>query len=602
MSLKGLPDFQQPIQSAGFLIFYPFEGGREHIVVPDRLEIAERKDGRPDFLLEFVRGQNPFLPPAPHGVLDFRVRPHYRMEEALTFLRNRHPEAVLAPARFEGGFLRLRPAGDMDNVPDDLREPVPLAWNGLGIARYSSQISPSTATLLERSLRGELLLLYASAELEIKGVSPRLSIDVRFDPAELLEALVPLANEERHVAWEDIFEFFRQDLSTLPLEVSGERGGPELNQFAAAMTDRVRKRFGTFIPAPKVGAGPHLALDSPEEVGSGTFQWDLSEPFLALRPFVLSLHPLEAARQLVQDHGLGTVVRRTVVPSLATGVLPVSVSANLPPDRPGILSLGVTIRVPPWPPHRFQAVVESVELEPPEDAATIRLRLSPAEKPEYLFSTFVVTRDSGGIEQLEGEEIHHQGGRLDLTPDDFPVDFVPVEASRGLLEEAVVRGSLQWPDGESEVERSFELDLDEPAIALALPKGTDGATLEIEARAHEGSRTLHLGPIPAEGLHLGRHSFPEYGPHTIEIECVFDDNTQLLAIDLLPEDRVETPEEINVLHFTPARPKREWTWFAQSPFHPGYRYRPHSGPDEEAGEWSEVRSPFGPLKIHAAAS
>lgn len=603
MSLRGLPDLQRPIQDKGWQICYPYEGGGNYILVPERLDVAEHHNGRPDFLLEFVRGQHPLLPPRPYGVLEFRVRPQYHMEEALTFLRGRHPEARLAPAVFSSGFLRLQPAIDGENIPEELLQPVPLAWNGLGRARFIQKLSQDTAVLLEEALRGELLALLAAAELELVGVSPRLPIHVRFNPAELLSALASLGNgnETRSIPREDVADFFKRDPKTLPLEITGEIEGPELEEFAEAMTDRVRTRFATFVPAPEVDTRSYLALVSPEEVGSGSFHWDLSEPIQVPRPYVLHLHPFEAAQQLVREHGLEAVTRKTVVPAIPTGALPVSITANLPANCLGILALGVTIYAPPRPPHRVQAVVESIELHPSENAATAFLRLSPAEKPDYTFSTFVVVRDAEGIRHLEAEPTPHSGDALDLSPHHFPVDFVPVEASQALLELAEIRGRCRWTAGEGTVEQSFELNHDQPAVALALPRGVTGAVLDIESHAREASRTLHLGPLPAEALQLDRFSFAEYGPHTIDIACVFDEHTSLFAIELLPEGRPEEPGEITVMHFTPAQPKKQWTWFAQSPFEAGYRYRTHQSFDAGGGEWSPVRSPFEPLTIHAGA-
>jgi hypothetical protein len=232
----------------------------------------------------------------------------------------------------------------------------------------------------------------------------------------------------------------------------------------------------------------------------------------------------------------------------------------------------------------------------------IHLRLSPAEQLAYTFSTFIVLRQGSGIERLEGGETPHQGSRLDLSPDDFPVSFVSIGASQGLLELATVHGMCRRRQGESEAEQPFELAVEQPAIALALPRGTAEATLAIEARSRDGARALQLGPVPARNLQLGLHSFPEYGPHRVEITCVFDDDIQLFAIDLLPEDRPEISEEITVLHFTPAQLKREWTWWARSPFRAGYRYRAHRSPDESAAAWSEICSPFEPLKIRAATN
>ena len=258
MSLQGLPDFHQPIQVGGLQIFYPYEGGRDHILVPDQLEVTERNDGRPDFLLELVRGQNPLLSPAPYGVLDFRVRPRYPMEETLKLLRDRHPMAMLAPAVFSSGFLRLRPVAD--DVPADLRIPVPLAWNGLGITRCILKLSPPAITLLKRLLlEAEVLALHAAAEVEMIGVSPRLPIRIRFNPAELLETLSALGNEKRQIAREDLVNFFRTAPTSLPLEVHGKIEGLELDGFAEAVADRVRVRFGAFVPAPETDVKPHLS-------------------------------------------------------------------------------------------------------------------------------------------------------------------------------------------------------------------------------------------------------------------------------------------------------------------------------------------------------
>ena len=419
-----------------------------------------------------------------------------------------------------------------------------------------------------------------------------MAILVEFERGDTVEL-----NADKLEAKEDIVNFFRTDPRSLPLEVNGKIEGLELDGFAEAITDRIRVRFGAFVPAPEKDVKPYLSLASPEEVGSGIFEWDLSEPIQAPRPLILHLDPLEAARELVRDHGLEAIVRETVVPPIQTGVLPIWISANLPAHRLGILALGVTIHAPPCPPHRVHTIVESAELHPPEDSTMIRLRLSPAEKLEYTFSTFVVIRDATGIERLEGGETSHQGSRLDLSPDDFPVSFVSIGASRGLLELAAVHGICRRPEGESEVEQPFELAFDQPGVALALPKGTAGATLEIEARSREEAKALQLGPFPARNLQLGLHSFPEYGSHRVEITCVFDNDMQLFTIDFLPEDRPETSEEITVLHFTPTRLKREWTWWAQSPFRAGFRYRTHRSPDESPTEWSEIRSPFEPLEI-----
>jgi hypothetical protein len=105
-----------------------------------------------------------------------------------------------------------------------------------------------------------------------------------------------------------------------------------------------------------------------------------------------------------------------------------------------------------------------------------------------------------------------------------------------------------------------------------------------------------LPAVPARAVRLCLASFPEFGAHTVSISAALDPGTSLLAIDLLPEAQPETPANLTTLAFTPARPTREWSWFAPSPFAPGYRWRRHV--DGRAPlPWSDVQSPFSPLRV-----
>ena len=72
------------------------------------------------------------------------------------------------------------------------------------------------------------------------------------------------------------------------------------------------------------------------------------------RVLVLELNSLGSARDLIKSHGLQAVLREIVVPPIPTGVLPGSITANLPAHRIGVLAAGV-------------------ELTTPEDAATTRI-------------------------------------------------------------------------------------------------------------------------------------------------------------------------------------------------------------------------------------
>lgn len=76
--------------------------------------------------------------------------------------------------------------------------------------------------------------------------------------------------------------------------------------------------------------------------------------------------------------------------------------------------------------------------------------------------THVFQDSTTGIERLNGTVKTHQGDLPVMNPDDFPVDFLPVEASRSLLEMADIQGILKRPDSGSQVQELFALSLDRP--------------------------------------------------------------------------------------------------------------------------------------------
>lgn len=584
-----IPDFQRPILGDGYQILYPFRQIGPHTLTPDRLQVASRPDGRPDFSLQFYRGRDPSLPPQPYALLDWRLEPRYPLEAALAQLRERHPAAHLQPATFTSGYLRLYAQGAVD-LPEEMTRPVALAWNGMANARLLMRLSFDAAQFLKEVLQDEALLIVAQAELEMAGVAARLPLRIHFDPARLREALLTLTDGAGRVHRDALVSFFSSDLAALGLELQGEVGIP--GELAETLADWVRIRFGAFVAAPRPDGRGYLVLDIPE-TGAGRAEWDLSAALETRRPLVLTLRPLDAAREVVRTAGLDAVVPPpVVVPALATGTFPIEVSANVPEVRPGVLALGVTLRSQPRPPFRPQAVIASAEFVPPDDRATVRLRLSPAEHLDYTYATFVIVEDASGFHQLDGSEIHGGDDRLLLTPDDFPVRFVVLGAERELLELATIHGRCRWTEGEIARETSFDLGTECPALAVPVPRDADEPTLEIEARSRDNGRALRMGPLPAQPLQLGLHAFPEYGPHTVVVELAPTSTASLVAVDLLPEDRAETPDAVSILAVTRAQPHKTWSYLASSPFCAGYRFRLHGDQHGGGGPWSEVRSPF----------
>jgi hypothetical protein len=605
MSLRGLPDFHQPIQGDGWQVFYPYEGGM-FVLAPTAIELGDREDGQPDFTLTLVRGQNPDLPPKPYGLLDFRLQPCYPIVEALTELRSRRPDAMVQPAMFTAGFLRLYPATTVEPIPEELKQPIPLAWNGLSAGRYSLRASAATITLLKTALTGSVLNLIAQAEMELVGVAPRLPLWVKFNPAILLDQLATtLGDSQRRVASKDIVDCFMNHFNgttLLPLEISGDIASVLPNDFAMTFTDWIRAHYGTFVPSPHFDRTGYLALaeGEPDRIKPEIVEWDLSKPIQTTRTIELLLHPLEAARQIVAERSLDAVFQEVIVPQMPTGALPIEVSANLPAARFGVLAIGVTLRAAPFLPYRPQAQVVSTEFQPPYDRARLFLRLSPIEKPVYTFATYVVLQDAQGVRQLRSAEISHQGNQLALQPNQFPVSFIPISATRSLLEQGTVEGICRWQEGQNLKSQTFELNQQHSIIALTLPQAASEPTLEFTAYSLDRTRSISIPSIPASRHQLGLYSFLEYGSHQISIECEFDNQTTFYAIELLPEHSPET--EVSLILLTPDHPRKTWSWLAKSPFYAGYRYRPHRSadhfPDRSVADWSDIQSPFTSLKLY----
>ena len=604
MSLLGLPDFQRPLHGFKYQIYYPFENSGSFVVASSRLEIGSTKSGRPDFLLEMVRGVSPTMPPKPYAVLDFRIRAVHPAEDALALVRKEHPDATVAPPVFRGGFLRLHPAASTGEMPAELCQPVPLSANGLGVARFVMRLGSAAGAVIEGALKGEVLGLLAWAEMEMEGVAPRLPVKVTFDPADLLNALAKVtSNPSAPVLTRDQLEdFFEQDLSKLPLRLDGTLEGTTRRDFVEAMADFVRVRYGEFVASQRSPVEFSISLRM-QEASSGQVSWDLSEPLLAPRAVIASLDPFDAARQLVKSEGIASFVKQTVIPPLSSGTRRVHIAANLPPARAGVLSLGVHLSAPPAPPQRMQALHETLELVPPADAGVVTLRMSVAEPLAYEFTTWAVVEQGGAVKRLENLRASHAGETLDLGVDDFPLDFVTIEATEALLHLATIAGVCTGHGKEGPFEKRFELTSDQSTIALGVPSGATLAPLQVEARERGGTKLLRLTVEAAQSARLDLASFREFGPHRIKVEGDFGESaSSLLAIDFVAEGSEESPGAVQTIALTPAAPSKEWGYFAASPFRAGYRFRIHAASGDTPAPWSEVQAPGVPLLLKVPAA
>jgi hypothetical protein len=185
---------------------------------------------------------------------------------------------------------------------------------------------------------------------------------------------------------------------------------------------------------------------------------------------------------------------------------------------------------------------------------------------------------------------------LTLGIDDFPVVFLPIEASDDLLALARVVGRCRWDGSESQLE--VELTRAAASAALALPPGATNATLEFEAMPLAQGNAIRLAPTPARPTRLSIASFSEYGAHSVTVTVTLPSDMPVAALDFRPEALPDEPSSVTTLAFTHTQPSRPWLWFAASPFAAGYRWRHHVDGRVPA-PWSELRSPFQALAVQA---
>ncbi len=595
MNPAGLPDFQRPLTLADGPV-WPAFGDANWLAPPSVVKLAPDADGRPAFRLSITRPAVPFLPPPPYGVLDLSLAAVRDGAAALTALRAEHPGAVLSPLESAAGWVRLQPGPGVE-LPEGLGDPISLSWNGLGTARFNLRLEADAATRVAMLVEDGTMPLTVGMTLAFDGVSPRLDARVSFDPVALLAALAPLLPGDG-ASLQDLTAALGGSPEALPLQVDAGAGRDPA--FAETLADRLVARFAA---APVVDAGqlPRFRLSADGGVAGGRFDWDLAEPVQARRWMALQVDPFAELRAFIAANGAATLVTRNTSQPIPTGSQLISAFANLPRDRVGLDTLGVTVRAAPAPPHRPQAVVATALLEAPADRADLRLQLAPGEPLDYSAQGFAVLVDAVGVQQLTGPERRCSGPVLRLLPEDFAMLPLALAAAPDLLQLARLEGTLSYRLRDLAHTLDFALDLDRPSAALALPADAAEASLAVVARALAGDGLLDLGVLPARPRRFELTSFATYGPQLAAIRCPPPPGTPVIALELIPDGRNEDPAEIVPLAFSAAEPAREWHYFSPSPFLGGFRWRIRAGPDETPQAWRHRDPSADPLVVDVLA-
>ena len=589
MSLIGFADLDRPVALAPGRLYHAFGGGTFRLE-PSRCAVPEAADGSVDFRLEIVRA---LTERDSHAMLSLMLAPEFPTTAALARVREIDPAATLAPCVLTDWWFRIADSPAV-RLPPELSGPLLLASNGLGSARLVARLSIESGMMLEALLQ-ERGTLAATAQARFDGVSPRVPVVVRFDPAVLLRELWARADAAGELPRAALVSYFAREPVELPVAIDGTLMRDDTMRFAEAMADRAIARFGQYVAAKSAEGAGLVRLAVPP--AGGSIAWALIQPVLAQRQIVLPVDLLSAAQAQAAARGLDSLVERRTLASLPPlGRARVSVLCNLPAYRAGVEALGVTLTFPPRLPERPQARTATAIFEAPDDMATIDVALAPGEPLRYAYSTFAVISDDAGTRQLEAREAQGSESPLRLSAEEFPVELGVVEVTPALGELAIVSGTCTYEVDGRGYSRGFTLDSGQSTVGLALPRERTATRIECVAVARDGSGELRAGPFESAQVRLDVSSFAAYGPRQAQVRCVFDDAATLRAVSLLPDGLEDVDANITSLSFTPAEPVRTFRWFAASPFRAGFRYRSHDATD---GAWSA--SPRGePLVVHSS--
>ena len=487
--------------------------------------LASDANGNPGVLLELFSQIGDFSATGSHAVLDLTVGWDYPLDAALAAVRAGVPGATVQPLTIHSGFARLYPTNAQVVPAPDLLVPVSLGWLSPDGARWTPRLSADAGESIKGSLAGGSLLLGVRLEFDAAGVAQRTPGSVQFDPAALVNALLA-GKSSRSMAVADVLATFTQ-AGALPLKITGST----TVDFAQAMTDRVVAAFASLSAAPGIGDPATVTFVDPAQLAPGTVTWDLSQPALAYRQWVLDLDASTDLRAAVAKNGIDFFVKEISAPPLEAGVYSIDVTANLPPNRNGVPAIGANVELAPNPPFRPAGSSVQVVLSEPSDAGSAVVHLSPDEPLAYGVRSFAVLAIPGALPiELDAPAARAcSDAWTTLTPDDFLVTFAHVTAADRLLALANVTLALQYTYAGRTISQQFVLSSAAPGISVAMPRDAANASLQVTAQPSDGGAPLALAPMNPGRINLDLPLFREYGPHVVEVQAALGSSDAALV-------------------------------------------------------------------------
>lgn len=592
MSFAARPDWRSPLAIAERVAYAAYDQPGRFLLPPQALA-ASAADGDTPMRLDIVQ-QDRGSALARYSILSLAFAVDFGLDAARLAAFDLGQRVQLAPMAVEGGWLRLDAVQALD-LPPALGELLPLDAASLSAVNLAVRLDSAGTDLFVAALQRGLLAVGANAWLRVRGVAERAPLSLSFDPAALLAALRALAGGGSEIDAALLRQRLIDAPQTLGLglaERSGEIPGQTL---ADAVLDRIAARFASLKPSPAgEPPGARLAFD-PAAMAPGRVQWNLADALLAPRLLTLQADPLGPLRTLPAGALHDRVVRRFDARALANGWRSLSVRANLPDRRVGVVSSQVEVQVPAKPPARMFTLKASAPLAASDKPVSLELRLSPTEALAYQWQTSAVLLNEGRAETVKGPLRSGEREHLLVGPDDFGLRLLPVEAEPLLLQQADIEIECAGTRKGKPWSARGALDAARPELAFALPFDVEDATIRAVATAKSDGTRRTMAAAPADSLRLDAFSFEGSGSRELALDCEFDDQARQCSIEIAPEDATDDPQRRKRLSFTRAKPRQTWGWLALSPFRSGYRWRWNA-----QAPWSPVLQPDAPLRLRSS--
>lgn len=211
-------------------------------------------------------------------------------------------------------------------------------------------------------------------------------------------------------------------------------------------------------------------------------------------------------------------------------------------------------------------------------------------RSEYWFATFCVL-PSGDRICADERRSPADPSSLALDAADFPAAFAHVVVEDRLWSVGDLGISVSWEGGGYDSGYDSGFDPGSRTTTLLAPRSALDARMTVNLTERDGSGSVQAA-LPFRTTSLDLPSFAGYGQHVQTATATFADVAASSIIVEVVDQAQSTTSSFVCL--SPAAPTASFSWFAASPFEPGYRYR-------RGGEsrWSEPMDPSAPLRLAA---